>query len=142
MVLRSIKKYLLPISILSLIFGTSIDPKAHAAMSGGADIYCFMREGGNDHPSSWTAAYQYIKKQKPGFFKTSPKQAAGLIVEIVVQDPVKYSDCTGYLGDLFTGETTIINQGNEDKNVEANPLNSEENTIKTPKGQYIDQYNY
>ena len=35
-----------------------------------------MRDGGNDHESSWDAAYSYIKKQKGGFFKVSPKNAA------------------------------------------------------------------
>ena len=138
--LKRIKNYILPISMLTLIFGTSIAPKANAAITGGADIYCFMRQSGNDHPSSWEAAYQFIKKQKPGFFKTSPKQAAGMIVELVVQDPNKYGDCTGYLGDLFTGETTILNQIDEE--IDITPLDSEENTIKTPKGKYIDPYNY
>jgi len=137
--LRRIQKYIVPISIFSLIFGTSIAPKANAAMTEGADIYCFMRKTGNNHPASWAAAYQFIKDQKPGLFKTSPKQAAGMIVEVVVQDPEKYSDCSGYLGDLFTGETTIINQVDE---LDITPLNSEDNEIKTPKGQYVDPYNY
>ncbi len=140
MMLRQIKKYILPISMFSLILGTSIAPKANAAITGGADIYCFMRKSGNNHPSSWAAAYQFIKNQKPGLFKTSPKQAAAMIVEIVVQDPNKYSDCTGYLGDLFTGETTVLNE--VDKDLDLSPLNSEDNKIKTPKGQYIDRYDY
>ena len=34
------------------------------ASSFGAEIFCTMRDGGNDHESSWDAAYTYIKKQK------------------------------------------------------------------------------
>ena len=50
----------------------------------GAEIFCTMRDGGNDHESSWDAAYTYIKKQKGGFFKVSPKQAASQITESVI----------------------------------------------------------
>ena len=52
------------------------------AGSFGAEIFCTMRDGGNDHESSWDAAYTYIKKQKGGFFKVSPKQAAAQITEL------------------------------------------------------------
>ena len=75
--------------------------KVNGAVTNGADIYCFMRNGGNTHEPSWEAAYQFIKSKKQGLFKTSPKQAASLIVEEVVQDPEKYSDCINYLGDLY-----------------------------------------
>ena len=65
-------------------------PKAIAG-SFGAEIFCTMRDGGNDHESSWQAAYSYIKKQKGGIFKTSPKQAAGQIIETVVRERDKFS---------------------------------------------------
>ena len=39
------------------------------ASSFGAEIFCTMRDGGNDHESSWDAAYTYIKKQNGGFSK-------------------------------------------------------------------------
>ena len=39
------------------------------ASSFGAEIFCTMRDGGNDHESSWDAAYSYIKKQKEDFSK-------------------------------------------------------------------------
>ena len=39
----------------------------------GAEIFCTMRDGGNDHESSWDAAYTYIKKQKGGIFKEKKK---------------------------------------------------------------------
>ena len=29
----------------------------------GAEIFCTMRDGGNDHESSWDAAYTYIKQK-------------------------------------------------------------------------------
>ena len=54
------------------------------ASSFGAEIFCTMRDGGNDHESSWDAAYTYIKKQKGGFFKVSPKNAAAQITETVI----------------------------------------------------------
>ena len=73
--------------------------KANAG-SFGAEIFCTMRDGGNDHESSWNAAYSYIKKQKGGFFKISPKQAAAQIVETVVREREKFSFCIEYLDKL------------------------------------------
>ena len=73
--------------------------KAYAG-SFGAEIFCTMRDGGNDHESSWEAAYSYIKKQKGGFFKVSPKQAASQIVETVVREREKFSYCVQYLDQL------------------------------------------
>ena len=64
-------------------------PKAIAG-SFGAEIFCTMRDGGNDHESSWQAAYSYIKKQKGGIFKTSPNQAAGQIIETVVREKINF----------------------------------------------------
>ncbi len=80
--------------------------KAAAGVTTGADIYCVMRQGANDHETSWIAAYTNIKKQRSGLFKTSPKQAANIIVEQVVADPIKYEKCIPYLGDLYTSTTT------------------------------------
>ena len=70
------------------------------AGSFGAEIFCTMRGGGNDHESSWDAAYTYIKKQKGGFFKVSPKQAAAQITESVIREREKYSYCVEYLDNL------------------------------------------
>ena len=56
------------------------------ASSFGAEIFCTMRDGGNDHESSWEAAYTYIKKQKGGLFKVSPKNAAAQITETVIRE--------------------------------------------------------
>ena len=75
-------------------------PKTYAG-SFGAEIFCTMRDGGNDHESSWEAAYSYIKRQKGGFFKTSPKQAAAQIIETVVREKDKFSGCIEYLDKLY-----------------------------------------
>lgn len=69
--------------------------------SKGAQIYCFMRNNGNNHPVSWDAAYAVIKRQGDGPFKTSPQHAAVLITETVVENPSEFPDCGRYLGDLF-----------------------------------------
>ena len=66
----------------------------------GAEIFCTMRDGGNDHESSWEAAYTYIKKQKGGIFKVSPKQAASQITESVIRDIETFSYCVEYLDKL------------------------------------------
>ena len=78
---------------------TLLISKAYAG-SFGAEIFCTMRNGGNDHESSWEAAYSYIKKQKGGIFKVSPKQAASQIVETVVREKETFSSCVKYLDKL------------------------------------------
>ena len=66
----------------------------------GAEIFCTMRDGGNDHESSLEAAYSYIKKQKGGIFKVSPKQAASQITESVIREKDSFSYCVEYLDKL------------------------------------------
>ena len=133
-----IKQKFLPISIFCAICSTTLGLGTNAGgVTNGADVYCFMRNGGNTHEPSWQAAYQFIKNKKQGLFKTSPKQAATLIVEEVVQDPIKYQDCISYLGDLYTGDSTSLEIGNENK-----LQNEIESSIeKTPKGIKLDRYN-
>ena len=70
------------------------------ASSFGAEIFCSMRDGGNDHESSWEAAYTYIKKQKGGIFKVSPKRAASQITETVIRESEKFRYCVQYLDNL------------------------------------------
>ena len=70
------------------------------AGSFGAEIFCSMRDSGNDHRSSWEAAYSYIKKQKGGIFKVSPKQAASQITETVIREREKFRYCVEYLDNL------------------------------------------
>ena len=77
------------------------------AGSFGAEIFCTMRDGGNDHESSWDAAYTYIKKQKGGIFKVSPKQAAAQITESVIRDRENFSFCVEYLDKLHPNRKLI-----------------------------------
>ena len=77
------------------------------ASSFGAEIFCTMRDGGNDHESSWDAAYSYIKKQKGGLFKVSPKNAAAQITETVVRERDKFSYCIEYLDKLHPNRQLI-----------------------------------
>ena len=136
-----IKRNFLPISIICLVCGSTLGLKVNAAVTNGADIYCFMRNGGNTHDPSWEAAYQFIKSKKQGLFKTSPRQAASFITEEVVQNPKKYEDCISYLGDLYTGNST--SQKMSDEKELANEVDSLiETSEKTPKGKYINRYDY
>ena len=70
------------------------------ASSFGAEIFCTMRDGGNDHESSWEAAYTYIKQQKGGIFKGSPKKAALQITETVIKKNEKFIYCFEFLDNL------------------------------------------
>ena len=137
-----IKEKFLPISIFFVVCSTTLGLQTNAAgVTNGADIYCFMRSGGNAHETSWQAAYQFIKSKKQGLFKTSPKQSATMIVEEVVQDPARYEDCINYLGDLFTRDSNSI-EVNDSKKLYKGEGSSIESTEKNPKGKYIDRYNY
>ncbi len=104
-------RLVLPVTALSLIFSNSLEApslaEGKAAGEKGSEVYCFMRTSGNDHEVSWNAAYNVIKRQKSSLFKTSPKHAAVMILETVVADPNKYSDCGSYLGDLFGPEKIL-----------------------------------
>ena len=97
--MKVIEKKSLSLTIVLLSAFGLLAPKAIAG-SFGAEIFCTMRDGGNDHESSWEAAYAYIKKQKGGIFKVSPKQAASQIVETVVRERDKFSYCVQYLDKL------------------------------------------
>ena len=67
----------------------------------GAEIFCAMRDAGNNHESSWEAAYTYIKQKKGGIFKVSPKRAASQITETVIRENEKFSYCVEYLDKLY-----------------------------------------
>ena len=83
--MKGFKKKLFCIT-LGIISALSLQTSKVNAGSFGAEIFCTMRDGGNDHESSWDAAYTYIKKQKGGIFKVSPKQAASQITETVIRE--------------------------------------------------------
>ena len=88
------------------------------AGSFGAEIFCTMRDGGNDHESSWEAAYAYIKKQKGGIFKVSPKQAAAQITESVIRDRETFSYCVEYLDNLHPNRKLIRDLKKEEERKE------------------------
>ena len=98
--MQRFKKKKLMLLTLGIISPLSFQTSKVNAGSFGAEIFCTMRDGGNDHESSWDAAYTYIKKQKGGFFKVSPKQAAAQITESVIRDRENFSYCVEYLDNL------------------------------------------
>ena len=97
---KQTKILLLPISIAVLTLTTIFGSEAKAG-SQAVDIYCVMRNGGNDHESSWQAAYISLKNERGGLFKISPRQAATIIVQQVVGNTEKYDDCIQFLGELY-----------------------------------------
>ena len=92
---------------LGIVCPLSLQTSRVNAGSFGAEIFCTMRDGGNDHESSWDAAYTYIKKQKGGLFKVSPKQAAAQITEAVIRDRETFSYCVEYLDKLHPNRKLI-----------------------------------
>ena len=99
----------------------------------GAEIFCTMRDGGNDHESSWDAAYTYIKKQKGGIFKVSPKQAAAQITESVIRDRETFSYCVEYLDQLHPNRQLIRDLEKEEKRKEKEAKDRENKRKKLEK---------
>ncbi len=117
-------------------------PKAIAG-SFGAEIFCTMRDGGNDHESSWQAAYSYIKKQKGGIFKTSPKQAAGQIIETVVRERDKFSYCVEFLDQLHPDrKLQLENNRKEKKRKQEELLQEKESENEDFSKEAFDRYSY
>ena len=111
------------------------------AGSFGAEIFCTMRDGGNDHESSWEAAYSYIKRQKGGLFKTSPKQAASRIIETVVRERDKFSYCVEYLDQLHPDRKLQLEKNRAEKRLKnAERLNEKKNSSETTDS--FDRYSY
>ena len=115
-------------------------PKAIAG-SFGAEIFCTMRDGGNDHESSWQAAYSYIKKQKGGIFKTSPKQAAGQIIETVVRERDKFSYCVEFLDKLHPDRKLQLENNRKEKKRKQEELLQEKES-KDYSEETFDRYSY
>ena len=103
---------------LGIISPLSLQTLKVYAGSFGAEIFCSMRDGGNDHESSWEAAYTYIKKQKGGIFKVSPKQAAAQITESVIRDRETFSYCVEYLDKLHPNRKLIRDLQKEEERKE------------------------
>ena len=111
------------------------------AGSFGAEIFCTMRDGGNDHESSWQAAYSYIKRQKGGLFKTSPKQAAGQIIETVVRERDKFSYCIEYLDQLHPDRKLQLENNRKEKKRKKEELLREKES-KDYSEETFDRYSY
>ena len=122
------------------------------ASSFAAEIFCTMRDGGNDHESSWDAAYSYIKKQKGGIFKVSPKNAAEQITETVIREKEKFSYCVEYLDKLHPNRKLIRDLEQEEKRKEKEAKDRENKRKKLEKEleetneefseETIDRYSY
>ena len=122
------------------------------ASSFGAEIFCTMRDGGNDHESSWEAAYTYIKKQKGGIFKVSPKQAASQITETVIRENEKFRYCVEYLDNLHPNRKLERDLKKEEKRKEKEVKDREnkrkrlekelEETNENFTDETIDRYSY
>ena len=130
--MQGFKKKLIFLSI-GLIFPLLLETSKVFAGSFGAEIFCTMRDGGNDHESSWDAAYTYIKKQKGGFFKVSPKQAAAQITESVIRDRENFSYCVEYLDALHPNRQLERDLQKEKKRKEKEALDREKKRRKLEK---------
>ena len=130
--MQGIKKKLIFINLV-LISPLSLQMLEVNAGSFGAEIFCTMRDGGNDHESSWDAAYTYIKKQKGGFFKVSPKQAAAQITESVIRDRETFSFCVEYLDQLHPNSQLIRYLEKEEKRKAKEKQDRENKRIKLEK---------
>ena len=126
------KKKLIPIA-MGIFAPLSFNTQKVNASSFGAEIFCIMRDGGNDHESSWDAAYTYIKKQKGGIFKISPKNAAAQITETVIREREKFSYCVEYLDNLHPNRKLIRDLEKEEKRKEKEAQDRENKRIKLEK---------
>ena len=141
------KLIILTLGILSpLAFTTS---KVNAS-SFAAEIFCTMRDGGNDHESSWDAAYIY-KNKKGGFFKVSPKNAAAQITETVIREREKFKYCVKYLDNLHPNRQLIRDLQKEEERIEKEERKKEkrkrlerelEETNEDYSEEIIDRYSY
>ena len=137
---------------LGILFPLSFHASKVNAGSFGAEIFCTMRDGGNDHESSWDAAYTYIKKQKGGIFKVSPKQAAAQITESVIRDRESFSYCVEYLDKLHPNRKLIrdLQKEEERKNKESKDRENKrkklekelEETNEEFSDETLDRYSY
>ena len=129
---RFMKKKLISLALIVFTPLTLTTSKVNAS-SFGAEIFCTMREGGNDHESSWDAAYTYIKKQKGGFFKVSPINAAAQITETVIREKEKFSYCVEYLDNLHPNRKLIRDLEKEEKRKEKESKDRENKRKKLEK---------
>ena len=127
--MQRFKQKKLIIFILGFFTPLAVTTSKVNASSFGAEIFCTMRDGGNDHESSWEAAYTYIKKQKGGLFKVSPKNAAAQITETVIREREKFKYCVEYLDNLHPNRKLIRDLQKEEERKERE-AEEKENKIK------------
>ena len=149
--MKGFKKKLICLSI-GIVFPLSFQSSKVKAGSFGAEIFCTMRDGGNDHESSWDAAYTYIKKQKGGLFKVSPKQAAAQITESVIRDRETFGYCVEYLDKLHPNRKLIRDLEKEEERKEKEEKDRElkrkrlekelEETSEEFTDETLDRYSY
>ena len=142
--MQGLKKKFIFFTLL-IISHLSLQTSKVNAGSFGAEIFCTMRDGGNDHESSWDAAYTYIKKQKGGIFKVSPKQAASEITESVIRDRDTFSYCVEYLDKLHPNRKLIrdLQRKAQDEEKERKRLEKElEEANEEFSEETIDRYSY
>jgi hypothetical protein len=135
--MQTLKKKKLILFTFGILTPLTLTTTTVNASSFGAEIFCTMREGGNDHESSWDAAYTYIKKQKGGLFKVSPKNAAAQITETVIRENEKFSYCVQYLDNLHPNRKLLRDLEKERKEKEDSEENSDEFTDET-----LERYSY
>ncbi len=116
--MQRFNKKKLTLFILGLFTPLFLTTSKVNASSFGAEIFCTMRDGGNDHESSWEAAYTYIKKQRGGLFKVSPKNAAQQITETVIREKEKFKFCVEYLDKLHPNRKLLRDLRREEKRKE------------------------
>ena len=119
--MQKIKQKTIILLSLGIFAPLSLTTTKANASSFGAEIFCTMRDGGNDHESSWEAAYSYIKKQKGGIFKVSPKNAAAQITETVIRERENLGYCVEYLDNLHPNRELLreLEKEEEKKEIEA-----------------------
>ena len=139
--MKGYRKAKLILPIIAIFVPTLLFIPKVSAGSFGAEIFCTMREGGNDHESSWQAAYSYIKKQKGGLFKTSPKQAAGQIIETTVREKDKFSYCVEYLDQLYPDRKLQLEKNRKEKKSKKDAFLQEEENEEYSK-ETFDRYSY
>ena len=139
--MQRLKKKKLILLTLGIFAPFTLSTSRVNASSFGAEIFCTMRDGGNDHESSWEAAYSYIKKQKGGWFKVSPKNAAAQITETVIREREKFRYCVQYLDNLHPNRKLIRELQKEEER--RNKLERElEETNEDYSEEIIDRYSY
>ena len=143
MLMQRFKEKKLILIVLVIFTPLTLSTSKVNAGAFGAEIFCTMRDGGNDHESSWDAAYTYIKKQKGGFFKVSPKNAAAQITETVIREREKFSYCVEYLDNLHPNRKLIrdLEKEEERKEKEAKDRENKRKRLEEELEETNDEFN-